>query len=131
MVGGIDSGSFGLFSGFGEVVFGGLVPVQSFIVFVLFEKSQEICHSNDKTVIVDEGFCGYFLVDLFFASDYELYVVDGEGGDEEVKVFEVFAAFGGHYFAEGFYHQIQIVYFFTEFLLEGLQNLIQLAACCF
>ena len=106
VIGGIDSGSFGLFSGLGEVVFGSLVPVQGFIIFILFEESQEICHSYNKTVIIDKGFCCYFLVYLFFAPDYKLYVVYGEGGDEEVKVFEVFAAFGGYYFAKGFDHQI-------------------------
>lgn len=82
VIGGIDSGSFGFFSGFCEVVFSSLVPVQSFIVLVLFKKSQEICHSYYKTIIVDKGFCCYFLVNLFFAPDYKLYIVYGEGGDE-------------------------------------------------
>ena len=58
---------------------------------MLSEESEEIGQAEDKSVIVDESAGCYLFVYLLFSSDYELDVVNGQGRDDQIEAFEVFA----------------------------------------
>lgn len=94
-----------------------IVPVQNLDIIVLFEEVDEEGESQCEAIIVEEGFGSYFFVDLLFSSGHVLDIVDTEGGNDHIKLFEMFILFRG-YFGAGFDHDVEIVDFVTELLLE-------------
>jgi hypothetical protein len=118
---------FGIVFGRLEVDLAGVVPVQDFDVIVLFEQVDEEGETEGEAVVVEEGFGGNFFVDLFFAPRHVLDVVDGEGWYDHVELFEVFVLFGGD-FGAGLDHEVEVIDFVAELVLQGLQNIVELLA---
>lgn len=110
-----------------EIDLTSIVPVENFDVVVLFEQVDEERQSKGKSIIVEESFGGNFLVNLLLASGHVLNIVDSQTWNDHVELFQVFVFLRG-YFRASFYHNVHVVDFVTEFLLQRFQDLVKFFA---
>ena len=116
VIGSINRRRFRLFLALCEVGACSLVPMERFVMIVLWEKGEEIGKAQYEPIIKDESLRCDFFVSLFLASSDVLYAIDGKSRNDVVEKFQMLVLLC-YQLRKGLNHQVQVVDFVAEPLL--------------
>lgn len=116
VIGSIDCCRFRFFLALGEVGACSLVPMERFIMIVLWEKSEEIGKPQYEPIIKDECLRSNLFVSLFLAPSDVLHAINGKSRNDVVEKFQMLVLLC-YQLRKGLNHKVQIVDLVAESFL--------------